>query len=57
MALLNSCSNVVGIPRILAEGSGIRIPLGVRNFSALQNAQTGSGAHPDPCSMSTEFLY
>jgi hypothetical protein len=32
---------------------GIRIPVGARNFSLLQNTQTVSGAHPTYCLVST----
>jgi len=35
---------------------GIRMLLGVRDFSVLQNVQTGSGAHPASCSLGTGVL-
>jgi hypothetical protein len=42
-----SQSSLVGIvTRLRAGRSGVRIPVEARDFSLLQNVQTGSGAHP-----------
>jgi hypothetical protein len=36
-----------------AGQSRVRIPVEARDFSLLQNAQTGSGVHPASCSVGT----
>jgi hypothetical protein len=42
-----SGGSVVGIANGLRAGwSGVRIPVGARDFSVLPNAQTGCGAQP-----------
>ena len=50
--------NVVGIvARLWAGRSGIRFWAGERDFSVLQNAQTGFGAHPISYLMGTDVLF
>ena len=44
------------VTRLLAGWSGFRIPIAARDFSPLQNVQTGSGAHPAPFLMTTGVL-
>jgi len=45
---------VGGIASRLRTGrSGVRMLIGKRGFSLLQNVQTGSGAHPASCSVGT----
>ena len=41
------------VTRLRAGQSGVRSPAGGDNFSVLQTDQTGSGAHPASCSMSS----
>jgi hypothetical protein len=48
--------NTVIITMLRAGGSGVRITLGARNVSLLQNVQAGSGAHPASYSMGTGIL-
>ena len=53
----NSLSRGVGIEtRLRNWRSGDRIPVGVSDFSVLQNVETCSGAHPTSYSMGTGFL-
>jgi hypothetical protein len=48
---------VVGIMTRIPFGlSGFQIPAGARGLSLIQNIQTTSGAHTDPCSMRTGIL-
>jgi hypothetical protein len=49
-------SVVVVESRLWAGQSMVRIPAGARDFSFLQNVQTGSGFHPASCSMDTRVL-
>ena len=52
-----SQNRIFGIGTMLWAGRpGIWILLGVRDFSVLQNVQTGSGAHPASCSLGTGVL-
>jgi hypothetical protein len=44
------------LTRLRARRSGVRIPATTRYFPLLQNAQTGSGAHPASYLMSTGVL-
>jgi hypothetical protein len=39
-----------------AGRSEVRIPVWARDFSHLQNVQTGSAVHPASCTMGTEIL-
>jgi hypothetical protein len=50
--------SVVGIvTRLWACRSGVRIPVGERDLSLLQNVHTGSEAHPASNSVGTRILY
>ena len=52
-----SQNRVFGIGTMLWAGQpGIRILLGLRDFSVLQNVQTGSGAHPSSYLLGTMVL-
>jgi hypothetical protein len=49
--------SVVGIGTRLRDGrSGVRILVGTRDMSLLQNVQTGCGAHPTSCSVGHGIL-
>ena len=43
--------------RLRAGGSGIRIPVGARESSVLQNVQTDSGVHPTSYLVDTGFFH
>jgi hypothetical protein len=51
-----SGSLVIMETRLWAGQSKVWIPAGERDFSVLQNVQTGSGAHPTSCSLDTRVL-
>jgi hypothetical protein len=53
---VNATSSSVGIAlgyRLDDRGSRVRFPAGAGNFSLHHRVQTGSGAHPASCLMST----
>jgi hypothetical protein len=55
--IIRNPNRVLGIvTRLQAGRSGFRIPIAARDFSPLQNVQTGSEAHPASCLRSTGVL-
>jgi len=44
------------ITRLRVGGSDVRIPVGERGYSLLQNAQASSGSHPGSYSMGTTVI-
>jgi hypothetical protein len=54
---MNLCIRKFQVDTLRAGRSGVRISAGATGFSLLQNVQTVSGVHPDPCSIGAEFLF
>ena len=44
-------------PRMRSGRFGVRVPVGARDFSFLQNVKTGSGTHPASYSVGTGSLF
>jgi len=42
------------VTKLQAGWSWVRVPLGTRDFSLLQNVKTGCGTNPAPCSPRAE---
>ena len=53
----SSVSTVTRLQTRRPKSSGVRIPEKARDFSLLQNVQTGSGAHPASYSLGTGVLH